>query len=65
MQLDSLVDSYGRMEVCLSEIPPLMGQLFISVIAFRVNDRGITVKCRGTGVPIFLHFLDRASCNDS
>jgi len=41
------------MELCLSEIPPLLGQLSISVKVFRVNESGIMVDCRGTGVPMY------------
>lgn len=52
MQLNSIVDSYGRMELCLSEIPPLARQLSISVMVFRVKERGIMVECRGTGIPM-------------
>jgi hypothetical protein len=56
MQLNSLVDSYGRMELRLSEIPPLLGQLSISVKVFRVNERGIMVECRGAGVPMYTYW---------
>jgi len=56
MQLNSIVDSYGRMEPCLSEIPPLAGQLSISVMVFRVNERGIMVECRGTGIPMYSYW---------
>jgi hypothetical protein len=56
MQLNSIVDSYERKELCLSEIPPLVGQMSISVKVFRVNERGIMVECRGTGVPTYSYW---------
>jgi hypothetical protein len=56
MQLNFIVDSYGRMELCLSEIPPLVSHLSISVKVFRVNERGIMVECRGTGVPVYSYW---------
>jgi len=70
MQLNSIVDSYGRMELCLSEIPPLVGQLSISVMVLRMNESGIMVECTGTGIPMYTywevnlsqrHFLHRKS----
>jgi hypothetical protein len=40
----------------LSAIPPLAGQLSISVKVFGVNERGIMVECRGTGVPTYTYW---------
>jgi hypothetical protein len=55
MQLNSIVDYYRRMEQCLLEIPPVVGQLSNSVMVFWVNERGIMVECRGTGISMCSH----------